>query len=171
MNSFEDFIDTLSDATGKLVSDVETAWQELKEDLRQIVAVKYLRSGGIAYCKSNGKKYYGILTGTQIISLNKEGEPDYMELQEFLDLHDAQKLKVATQRRIAVGCHEVDTAARISVEEENFPSTKVFALKCLAVDNALKVDEAIEALFGSFEWLNYDIPQTITDSEEEENAQ
>ena len=41
-------------------------------------------------------------------------------------------------------------------------------LKCLAVDNALKVDEAIEALFGSFEWLNYDIPQTITDSEEED---
>ena len=130
--------------------------------------VKYLRSGGIAYCKSNGKKYYGILTGTQIISLNKEGEPDYMELQEFLDLHDAQKLKVATQKRIAVGCHEVDTAARMSVEEENFPSTKVFVLKCLAVDNALKVDEAIEALFGSFEWLNYDIPQTITDSEEED---
>ena len=168
MKDFEEFIDSLNEATGQLVSEIETAWQELKEDLREIVTVKYLRSGGIACCRSNGKKYYGILTGTQIVSLNKEGEPDYMELQEFLDLHGAQKLKVAAQKRIAVGCHEVDCAARMSVEEEKFPSTKVFALKCLAVDNALKVDEAIESRFGSFEWLAYDIPANTDDSEEED---
>ena len=168
MNGFEEFIDTLSEATGRLVSDIETAWQELKDDLREIVTVKYLRSGGIAYCKNGGKKYYGILTGTQIISLNSEGEPDYMELQDFLDLHDAQKLKVAARQRIAVGCHEVDCTARMSVEDEKFPSTKVFVLKCLAVDNALKVDEAVEARFGSFEWLACDIPQTIDESEEED---
>ena len=160
MNGFDDFLDTLSDATKQLVSDIETAWQELKEDLHDTVTVKYLRPGGIAYCKSEGKKYYGILTGTQIISLNKEGEPDYMDLQEFLDFHDAEKLKVATQKRIAVGCHEVDYTARTSVEEETFPSTKVFVLKCLAVDGATKVDEAVEERFGSFEWLNYDIPET-----------
>ena len=160
MNGFDDFLDTLSDATKQLVSDIETAWQELKEDLHDTVTVKYLRPGGIAYCKSEGKKYYGILTGTQIISLNKDGEPDYMDLQEFLDLHEADKLKVATQKRIAVGCHEMDYSARMSVEEETFPSTKVFVLKCLAVDGAVKVDEAIEERFGSFEWLNYDIPET-----------
>lgn len=160
MNGFDDFLDTLSDATKQLVSDIETAWQELKEDLHDTVTVKYLRPGGIAYCKSEGKKYYGILTGTQIISLNKEGEPDYMELQDFLDLHDAEKLKVATQKRIAVGCHEVDYTARMAVEEETFPSTKVFVLKCLAVDGAIKVDDAVEERFGSFEWLNYDIPET-----------
>lgn len=168
MNDFEEFIDTLSEATGRLVADIETAWQELKDDLREIVTVKYLRSGGIAYCKNSGKKYYGILTGTQIISLNSEGEPDYMELQEFLDLHDAHKLKVAAQKRIAVGCYEVDCTARMSVEDEKFPSTKVFALKCLDVDNALNVNEAIEARFGSFEWLAYDIPKTTDDSEEED---
>ena len=116
-------------------------------------------TGGVAYCKSQGKKYYGILTGTQIISLNKEGEPDYMDLQKFLDFHNADKLKVATQKRIAAGCHEIDYAARIAVEEETFPSTKVFVLKCLAVDGAVKVDEAVEERFGSFEWLNYDIPE------------
>ena len=160
MNGFDEFLDTLSDATRQLVSDIETAWLELKEDLHDTVAVKYLRPGGIAYCKSEGKKYYGILTGTHIISLNQEGEPDYMDLQEFLDLHDAAKLKVATQKRIAVGCHEVDYAARMAVEEETFPSTKVFVLKCLAVDGATKVDEAVEERFGSFEWLNYDIPET-----------
>ena len=160
MNGFDDFLDTLSDATKQLVSDIETAWQELKEDLHDTVTVKYLRPGGIAYCKSEGKKYYGILTGTQIISLNKEGEPDYMELQDFLDLHEADKLKVATQKRIAVGCHEVDYTARMAVEEETFPSTKVFVLKCLAVDGAIKVDDAVEERFGSFEWLNYDIPET-----------
>ena len=159
MNGFDDFLDTLSDATEQLVSDIETAWQELKEDLHETVTVKYLRPGGIAYCKSEGKKYYGILTGTHIISLNKEGEPDYMDLQDFLDLHDADKLKVATQKRIAVGCHEIDYSARMAVEEETFPSTKVFVLKCLAVDGAVKVDEAVEERFGSFEWLNYDIPE------------
>ena len=168
MNGFDDFLDTLSDATKQLVSDIETAWQELKEDLRDTVTVKYLRPGGIAYCKSDGKKYYGILTGTHIISLNKEGEPDYMDLQDFLDLHDADKLKVATQKRIAVGGHEIDYAARMSVEEETFPSTKVFVLKCLAVDGAVKVDEAIEAHFGSFEWLNYDIPETSEVAEEDD---
>ena len=62
MNDFEEFIDTLSEATGHLVADIETAWQELKDDLREIVTVKYLRSGGIAYCKSNGKKYYGMIS-------------------------------------------------------------------------------------------------------------
>ena len=165
MNGFDDFLDTLSDATKQLVSDIETAWQELKADLHETVTVKYLRPGGIAYCKNEGKKYYGILTGTQIISLNKEGEPDYMNLQEFLDFHDADKLKVATQKRIAVGCHEIDYAARMSVEEETFPSTKVFVLKCLAVDGAVKVDEAVEERFGSFEWLNYDIPEKADDAE------
>ena len=166
MNDFEEFVDTLKDATEQLVSDIETAWQELKEDLHETVTVKYLRPGGIAYCKSEGKKYYGILTGTRIISLNKEGEPDYMDLQAFLDLHDADKLKVATQKRIAVGCHEVDYAARMAVEEETFPSTKVFVLKCLAVDGATKVDEAVERRFGSFEWLNYDIPEEAEAAED-----
>ena len=170
MNRFDDFLDTLSDATKQLVSDIETAWQELKEDLHDTVTVKYLRPGGIAYCKSEGKKYYGILTGTHIISLNKEGEPDYMELQDFLDLHEADKLKVATQKRIAVGCHEMDYSARMSVEEETFPSTKVFVLKCLAVDGAVKVDEAIEERFGSFEWLNYDIPE-VSEVAEEDDAE
>ena len=170
MNGFDDFLDTLSDATKQLVSDIETAWQELKEDWHDTVTVKYLRPGGIAYCKSEGKKYYGILTGTHIISLNKEGEPDYMELQDFLDLHEADKLKVATQKRIAVGCHEVDYTARMSVEEETFPSTKVFVLKCLAVDGATKVDEAVEERFGSFEWLNYDIPE-VSEVAEEDDAE
>ena len=170
MNGFDDFLDTLSDATRQLVSEIENAWQELKEDLHETVTVKYLRPGGIAYCKSEGKKYYGILTGTEIISLNTDGEPDYMNLQEFLDLHDADKLKVATQKRIAVGCHEIDYAARMSVEEETFPSTKVLTLKCLAVDGASKVDEAIEEHFGSFEWLSYDIPEkadVVEDDDEE----
>ena len=166
MNDFEEFVDTLKDATRQLVSDIETAWQELKEDMHEIVTVKYLRTGGIAYCKSEGKKYYGILTGTEIISLNTDGEPDYMGLQEFLNLHDADKLKVATQKRIAVGCHEIDYTARMSVEEEKFPSTKVLALKCLAVDGAVKVDEAIEEKFGSFEWLSYDIKEEYEGAEE-----
>ena len=170
MNGFDDFLDTLSDATKQLVSDIETAWQELKADLHDTVTVKYLRPGGIAYCKSDGKKYYGILTGTHIISLNKEGEPDYMELQDFLDFHEADKLKVATQKRIAVGGHEVDYAARMAVEEETFPSNKVFVLKCLAVDGATKVDEAVEERFGSFEWLNYDIPE-VSEVVEEDDAE
>ncbi len=176
MNDFDDFLDSLNDATKQLVSDIETAWQELKEDLHETVTVKYLRPGGIAYCKSEGKKYYGILTGTSIISLNKDGEPDYMDLQEFLDSHDADKLKVATQKRIAVGCHEIDYNARMSVEDEKFPSTKVLVLKCLAVDGASKIDEAIEERFGSFEWLSYDIPEEPETSDnsdlaEEEDAE
>ena len=168
MNDFEDFVDTVKEATEQLFSDIETAWHELKEDLHEIVTVKYLRPGGIAYCKSDGKKYYGILTGTQIISLNKDGEPDYMDLQEFLDLHNADKLKAAAQKRIAVGCREIDYIARLSVDEETFPSTKVFVLKCLAVEGAIKVDEAIEERFGSFEWLNYDIPEMSEVAEEDD---
>ena len=168
MNGFDDFLDTLSDATRQLVSEIENAWQELKEDLHETVTVKYLRPGGIAYCKSEGKKYYGILTGTEIISLNTDGEPEYMKLQEFLDLHDADKLKVAAQKRIAVGCHEIDYAARMSVEEEKFPSTKVLALKCLAVDGANKVNDALEERFGSFEWLTYDIPEEADAAEDDE---
>lgn len=168
MNEFEEFVDTLKDATKQLVSDIETAWRELKDDLHELVTVKYLRPGGIACCKSEGRKYYGVLTGTQIISLNRSGEPDYMELQEFLDLHNADKLKVAAQKRIAVGCHDVDHTARMSVEEEKFPSAKVLVLKCLAVAGAVKVDEAIENRFGSFEWLSYDIPGKSSDMEEED---
>ena len=168
MNGFADFLDTLSDATRQLVSDIETAWQELKEDLHETVTVKYLRPGGIAYCKSEGKKYYGILTGTEIISLNTDGEPEYMKLQEFLDLHDTDKLKVAAQKRIAVGCHEIDYAARMSVEEEKFPSTKVLALKCLAVDGANKVNDALEERFGSFVWLTFDIPEEADAAEDDE---
>ena len=166
MNDFDDFVDTLKDTTQRLFSDIETAWQELKEDLHETVTVKYLRPGGIACCKSEGKKYYGILTGTQIISLNREGEPDYMELQEFLDLHNGAKLKVATQKRIAVGYHEMDYNARMSVEEERFPSTKVLVLKCLAVNDATRVDDALERRFGSFEWLTYDIPSTSKATDE-----
>ena len=168
MNDFEEFVDTIKEATEQLVFDIETAWQELKEDLHETVTVKYLRPGGIAYCKSEGRKYYGILTGTEIISLNTDGEPEYMKLQDFLDLHEADKLKVATQKRIAVGFNEVDYAARMSVEEEKFPSTKVLVLKCLAVDGAVKVDEAIEEKFGSFEWLSYDIPEETCDTEDDE---
>ena len=48
MNGFDEFLDTLSDATRQLVSDIETAWRELKEDLHDTVTVKYLRPGGIA---------------------------------------------------------------------------------------------------------------------------
>ena len=72
MNDFEEFIDTLSEATGRLVADIETAWQELKDDLREIVTVKYLRSGGIAYCKNGGKKYcYLLIYKVILINLHK----------------------------------------------------------------------------------------------------
>ena len=59
MSDFEEFVDTLKDATKELVSDIETAWQELKEDLHETITVKYLRPGGVVYCKSQCKKYYG----------------------------------------------------------------------------------------------------------------
>jgi len=169
MSDFEEFVDCLSDATKQLFSDIEDAWNELKEDLRETVTVKYLRPGATAYCRADGKKYYGILTGTQIISLNAEKEPEYMDLEDFLSLHSADTLKVAGKKRIAVGSHEVDFAARNAVEEERFPSTKTFVLKCLGVEDAAKVDDALEKKFGSFEWLTYDLPEeTAEDSEEEQ---
>ena len=169
MSDIEEFVDCLSDATKQLFSDIEDAWTELKEDLRETVTVKYLRPGGVAYCRADGKKYYGILTGTQIISLNAEKEPEYMDPEEFLSLHGAEKLKVAGKNRIAIGSHEVDFAARMAVEEERFPSTKTFVLKCLGVEDAAKVDDALEKRFGSFEWLTYDLPEeTDEDSEEEQ---
>ena len=168
MNDFEDFVDCLSDATKQLFSDIEDAWTELKEDLRETVTVKYLRPGGVAYCRADGKKYYGILTGTQIISLDDRGEPDYMELGDFLALHGAEKLKTAGKNRIAVGSREVDFAARMAVEEERFPSTKTFVLKCLGVPDASRVDEALEKKFGSFDWLTYDLPEEDDGEEEEE---
>ena len=168
MNDLEEFVDCLGNATKQLFSDIEDAWHELKEDLRETVTVKYLRPGGTAYCRADGKKYYGILTGTQIISLNFEKEPEYMELEDFLAMHGAETLKVAGKNRIAVGSHEVDLAARMSVEEESFPSTKTFVLKCLGEENAAKVDEALEKKFGSFEWLTYDLPETSEDDGEED---
>ena len=171
MNDFEEFAESLSEATKQLFSDIEDAWNELKEDLREVVTVKYLRPGGVAHCRVDGKKYYGILTGTQIISLNAEKEPEYMDLEEFLALHRAEKLKVAGKNRIAVGSHETDFAARTAVEEESFPSTKTFVLKCLGVTEASSVDQALERKFGSFDWLNFDLPEeTEEEPEEEENA-
>ena len=174
MSDFEDFVDCLSDATKQLFSDIEDAWTELKEDLRETVTVKYLRPGGVAYCRADGKKYYGILTGTQIISLNAEKEPEYMELADFLNMHGAEKLKVAGKNRIAIGSHEVDYAARMAVEEERFPSTRTFVLKCLGVAEASTVDAALEKKFGSFEWLGYDLKDESgneKDEEQEEAAQ
>ena len=171
MNDFEEFVDCLSDATKQLFSDIEDAWTELKEDLKEVVTVKYLRPGGVACCRAEGKKYYGILTGTQIISLNADREPEYMELEEFLALHGAEKLKVAGKNRIAVGSHETDLAARMAVEEESFPSTKTFVLKCLGVTETSSVDEALERKFGSFDWLNFALPkETEEDRTGEENA-
>jgi hypothetical protein len=167
MSDFEEFVDCLSDATKQLFSDIEDAWNELKVDLRETVTVKYLRPGGVAYCRADGKKYYGILTGTQIISLNAEKEPEYMDLEDFLSLHGAETLKVAGKNRIAVGSHQVDFAARLAVEEERFPSTKTFVLKCLGVEDAVKVDEALESKFGSFDWLTYDLPEESEEEQEE----
>ena len=158
MNNFDEFVECLSEATRQLFSDIEDAWTELKEDLREIVTVKYLRPGGVAYCKADGKKFYGILTGTQIISLNADREPEYMELEDFLALHGADTIKVAGRNRIAVGSHEIDFAARMAVEEERFPSTKTFVLKCFDDEESDRVDEALERKFGSFEWLTYDLP-------------
>ncbi len=174
MSDFEEFVDYLGDATKQLFEDIEEAWSELKTDLREIVTVRYLRPGSVAYCRADGKKYYGILTGTQIISLNAEKEPEYMELADFLNQHGAEKLKVAGKNRIAVGSHEVDYAARMAVEEERFPSTKTFVLKCLGVADASSVDEALEKKFGSFEWLGYDLKDESgneKDEEQEEAAQ
>ena len=166
MSDFEEFVDCLSDATKQLFSDIEDAWTELKEDLRETVTVKYLRPGSVAYCRADGKKYYGILTGTQIISLDAEGEPDYMDLKDFLELHDAEKkLKVAGKNRITVGSHEVDFAARMAVEEERFPSTKTFVLKSLDAADASGVDEALGKKFGSFEWLTYDLPEETDEND------
>ena len=167
MNDFEEFIDSISDATRELVSDIEDAWKELKEDLREVVTVKYLRPGGVAYCKAGGRRFYGVLTGTQIISLNAEREPEYMELRDFLARHGAEKRKVAGKDRIAVGSHEVDLAARLAVEEESFPSTKTFVLKCLGAADASRVDDALERKFGSFEWLVYDLPEESEDDDAE----
>ena len=168
MSDFKDLVDDLSDATQKLFSEIEDAWTELKEDLRETVTVKYLRPGGTAYCRADGKKYYGILTGTQIISLNADQEPEYMDLEDFLQLHGADTLKVAGKNRIAVGSHEVDFAARNAVEEERFPSTKTFVLKCLGAADSSRVDEALEKKFGSFEWLTCDLPEETAEDPEEE---
>ena len=171
MNDLEEFAESLSEATRQLFSDIEEAWNELKEDLKEVVTVKYLRPGGVACCRAEGKKYYGILTGTQIISLNAEKEPEYMDLEEFLALHGAEKLKVAGKNRIAVGSHETDHAARMAVEEERFPSTRTFVLKCLGVTEASSVDEALAKKFGAFDWLAYDLPEETEESRnEEENA-
>lgn len=168
MSDFEDFVESLSDAAKQLFADIGDAWTELKEDLRETVTVRYLRPGGIACCRADGKKYYGILTGTGIITLNAEREPDVMELNEFLALHGADKLKVAGKNRIAVGSHEVDFAARNAIEEERFPSTRTFVLKCLGVEDASRVDEAVEKKFGSFDWLGYDLPEDETSEESAE---
>lgn len=171
MSDFEEFVDCLGDATKQLFEEIGEAWDELKTDLREVVTVRYLRPGSVAYCRADGKKYYGILTGTQIISLNGEKEPEYMELDDFLKMHGADKIKVAGKNRISVGSHEVDFAARMAVEEEKFPSTKTFVLKCLGTD-ASSVDEALEKKFGSFEWLTYDLPEKSEENntEDEEKA-
>ncbi|MBO4633518.1 MAG: hypothetical protein J5858_16500 [Lentisphaeria bacterium] len=171
MSDFEEFVDYLGDATKQLFDDIGDAWNELKEDLRETVTVRYLRPGATAYCRADGKKYYGILTGTQIISLNAEKEPEYMELADFLNQHGAEKLKVAGKNRIAVGSHEVDYAARMAVEEERFPSTKTFVLKCLGVADASSVDDALEKKFGSFEWLTYDLQEESGEDESEEHQE
>ena len=170
MSDFEEFVDCLSDATKQLFSDIEDAWTELKADLRETVTAKYLRPGGVAYCRADGKKFYGILTGTEIITLNADKEPEYMDLEEFLQMHSAETLKVAGRNRIAVGSHQVDFAARLAVEEERFPSTKTFVLKCLGVEDAAKVDDALESKFGSFDWLTYDLPEE-SKAEQEEAAE
>ena len=171
MSDFEEFVDYLGDATKQLFDDIGDAWNELKEDLRETVTVRYLRPGATAYCRADGKKYYGILTGTQIISLNAEKEPEYMELADFLNQHGAEKLKVAGKNRIAVGSHEVDYAARMAVEEERFPSTKTFVLKCLGIAEASTVDAALEKKFGSFEWLTYDLQEESGEDESEEHQE
>jgi len=173
MSDFEEFMDCLSEATKELVENVEEAWDELKVDLREVVTVKYLRPGGVAYCKADGKKYYGILTGTQIISLNTEGEPEYLELEDFLSRHNSDKLKVAGKNRIAVGKHEVDYAARMEVESERYPSTKAFVLHCLGAAGTNSVNEAIEQKLGAFDWLGYDLPNSSEDEEDskEEDAE
>ena len=86
-------------------------------------------------------------------------------------MHGADKIKVAGKNRIAVGSHEVDFAARMAVEEERFPSTRTFVLKCLGVADASSVDAALEKKFGSFEWLGYDLKDEDENNEDEEQEE
>ena len=165
MSVIEEFMECLSGASHQLFSEINDAWKELKEDLHELVTVKYLRPGGIAYCEVEGKKIYGILTGKKIISLDVDGNPEYLDMQDFLKMHNAEKLKVAGRDRIAIGSHELDFAARLTVGEERFSSTKAFVLKCIGMSDASHVNQAIEKKFGFFEWLTYDLSQE-TDQEE-----
>ena len=165
MSVFEGFMECLSDASQQLFNEINDAWKELKEELHELVTIRYLRPGGIAYCEVKRKKIYGILTGKKIISLDVDGNPEYLDMRDFLKMHNAEKLKVAGRDRIAVGSHELDFAARLAVGEERFSSTKAFVLKCIGMSDATHVNQAIEKKFGFFEWLTYDLSQE-TDQEE-----
>ena len=111
----------------------------------------------VAYCLEEGKRRYGILTGSRIFSLNAEKKPEYMEVTDFLKQHGAKKLKVAVKNRIPINCHKADHAAEKALKEEHFPTTKRFVLKCLGVTDIDSVDEALEKNFGPFEWLESDL--------------
>jgi len=171
MSKFEDFINNFSVAAKEFAEEIGEAWGELKEDLHDIVAVKYLRPGGIAFCKADGQKHYGILTGTQIISLNGDGEPEYSDLEEFLSKHGSGRIRVAGKNRIAVGSHEVDFAARMEVGDGQYPSDEAFVLHCLGESGTGHVDEAIEHVFGDFDWMDYDLPTPDADDENDAEAQ
>ncbi len=170
MSAFEDFLNDISDATGELFNNIGDACKELVEDLNETISVKYLRLGGVAYCKSDCRRHYAIISGgNSVIALNNDGEPEDMKLQKFLDLHGAEKLKVAGAKRIAMGDMAVDAKARrFELDEERFTSSKAFVLACFAETDADSVNEALGNRFGYFEWLKYDIPEEIEEDSEEE---
>ena len=68
MSDFEEFAECLSDATKQLFSDIEDAWK----DLRGTVTVEYPARRRRGILPGGREKFYGILTGTQIISLNED---------------------------------------------------------------------------------------------------
>ena len=143
------------------------------DDEKSAAGQYFLRPGGIARCRSNGKWSYAVLIGRDdVVSVEKDGALKEYSLQEFLDDHGAEQLQVAFQDRISVGAYDVAHCARMeSYDEEQYSNTKSFVLHCLGQDDCGSVNAAIEERFGAFEWIQYEIPVNESETEEEEEEE
>lgn len=160
--SEESFWSFFKENTAQMFAEFGDAWTELKQDLKEMMELRYIRPGAIGYCRNEGRKSYCVLLGGErVAALNGDGEPEKMTIDDFLERCQAKVLFVAGKKRLAIGSRDISHSALEVIDSERYPNSKAFAASCIGGNDGT-ISEQLKARFGSFEWLRY-IPPKFTE--------
>jgi len=152
----------------KLGAEIKESWGELKEDLKDIFRVKFMRPGAIYIKNYHGNKICGIyITNKKIIYPDRNGKLIVSSPKEFAELaKNRSKIYVAAHNSIAYGNSEIALRARealtmqktfSSMEDAGISGSYKFACWCLGDDSNCfrvfdNVQSRIKVRFNEFDW-------------------